>query len=206
VSDSTISLRRTQGRLLLWPSTRTIRWVALAVLVCVGVLAVWTGGRKGADPSEVGLPVATTLLCVWLCFLFEDIAAETTDPTATPLAARRAVRAAIAVPAATAVWFAFTWVGPLHGPTATMAGSFAAEALLALAAAAVASRIDGPARGGFSAVGVLVFVAIVLPIWLGRPPVIEPTHPPFGTPMTYWSAIAAISAFVLASTHVTRNA
>lgn len=205
MSAGSISLRRAQGRLLLWPSTRTIRWVALTVLVCVGGLAVWTGGRRGADSSEVGLPAATTLLCVWLCFLFEDTAAETTDATATPLAARRAVRALIAVPAATAVWFALTWIGPLTGPTAVTAGSFAAEALLAMASAAVSTRILGPQRGGFAAVGVLVFVAIVLPTWLGRPPAIEPTRPPFGSSTAYWTAIAAISALVLGWVHATRK-
>jgi len=202
VSDGSISLRRAQGRLLLWPSTRTIRWVAFAVLACVGAIAVWTGDRRG-DPSKFALPAATTLICLWLCFLFEDLAAETTDPTATPLAARRAVRTAIALPAAAAAWFALTWIGPLHGPTGAMAGSFAAEALLALAAAAVGSRIEGPTRGGFPAAGALVFVAIVLPVWLGHPPAIEPTHPPFGTPLTYWSAIAAISAITLAWAHLT---
>ena len=204
MSDGAVALRRAQGRLLLWPSTRTIRWVAFAVLAGVGALAVWSGARKGADPSVVALPAATTLMCAWLCFLFEDLAAETTDATATPLAARRAVRAAIAVPAATVAWFAFTWIGPLHGPTASMAGAFAAESLLALAAAAVAARIEGPARGGFAAAGVLTFVAIVLPAWIGHPPSIDPANPPIGAPFAYWSIVACAAAVALAAAHVRR--
>jgi len=204
VSDGAIPLRRTQGRLLLWPSARTIRWIAFAVLAVVGSIAVWDGGRKGGDPAPIALPAATTLLCAWLCFLFEDLAAETTDATATPLAARRAVRASIAVPATAAAWFALTWIGPLDGPSLLMAGSFAAEVLLALAAAALAARYDWPARGGFAAAGALTFIAIILPVWLGHPPSIDPTRPPIGTPLAYWSLLAAAGLVTLAWAHLAR--
>jgi hypothetical protein len=204
VSDGTLTLRRAQGRLLLRPSARTIRWLAFVVLAGVGAIAVWGGARRG-DPSVAALPAATTLVCAWLCFLFEDLAAETTDATAIPLAARRAVRVAIAVPAATVAWFALTWIGPLTGPTAIMAVAFAAESLLALAAAAVAARVEGPAHGGFTAAGVLTFVAIVLPAWLGRPPSLDPVRPPLGTPFTYWSVVAAIAAVALVGAHLVRR-
>ena len=201
MNDGTVELRATQGPLLVRPNARTIRWAALCVIGAVAALAVWTGGRKNGDPAMFALPVATTLLCVWLCFLFEDLAAETTDSTATPLAWRRAVRMAIAVPAAACVWFAITWIRPLEGPTAAAAGSFAAQVVLALAVAAALGRTIPGARGGLAAAGVLVFVAIVIPLWLGSPPSIEPSRPPYGTAATYWSSIAGIGIVLFVSTH-----
>jgi hypothetical protein len=161
------------------------------------VLVVWTGGRKGDDPATVALPIATTLLCVWLCFLFEDAAAETTDTTATPLALRRAVRAGIAAPALACVWFALTWIGPLDGPSAVMVGSFGAQLVLAMACAAVATLVFGRTRNGLQAGGAVTFVTIVLPLWLGDPPSIDPSSPLVGSPLSYWSAIAIVSAVVL---------
>jgi hypothetical protein len=202
VNDGTVGLRTIQSRLLVRPNARTIRWTAFCVIATVAALAVWTGGRKNGDPAVFALPVATTLLCVWLCFLFEDLAAETTDSTPTPLAWRRGVRTAIAVPAAACVWFAITWISPLEGPTAAAAGSLAAQVVLALAVAAAVGRTIAGARGGLAAAGVLVFVAIVVPLWLGSPPSIQPSRPPFGTAATYWSSLAAIGGVLLVWTHV----
>ena len=200
------TMRRAQGRLLAGPSARTIRWASLSVLVAVAALAVWSGARKGGDPAPVALPAATTLLAAWLCFLFEDAAAETTDATATPLMLRRAVRVAIAVPAVAVAWFAITWIGPLDGPAPAMTASFLAQATLALAVGAVLCRISPGGRGGLAAAGVIVFVAIVLPVWLARPVTIDPAHPPFGSVSTYWSAVAAAGCLLLAWAHAGRRA
>lgn len=186
------------------PSARTIRWASFVVIAAIGALIVWSGRHDGGDPATVTLPVATTLLCVWLCFLFEDLAAETTSSSATPLLFRRAVRAAIAVPPIAAVWFAYTWIGPLNGPTTTMAGSFAAEIMLTLAAAAVAVRSLGSGRSGLGAAVGVVFVLLISPAAFGRPPSVDPAWPPFGSPLTYWSTMALVSAAVLALTHLDR--
>ena len=199
-----LTLRREQGRLLLTPSARTIRWASFVVIAAIGALVVWSGTHKGANPATVALPVATTLLCVWLCFLFEDLAAETTSSSATPLLFRRAVRAAIAVPPIAAVWFAYTWIGPLTGPTATMVGSFAAEITLALAATAVAVRLVGSGGSGLAAGVGVVFILLVVPVAFGRPPSVDPSLPPFGNPFTYWSTVALASAAVLALAHLDR--
>jgi hypothetical protein len=199
-------MRRAQGRLLVAPSARTIRWASLGVFLAVATLAVWSGARKGGDPAPVALPIATTLLVAWLCFLFEDAAAETTDATATPLMLRRAVRMAIAVPAVTAAWFALTWIGPLEGPTAIMTGSFVAETVLALAAGASLTKMIPGGRSGLAAAGLVVFVVLVVPVWLARPPSIDPARPPVGSPLTYWSTLAVCGCLALALAHGGRRA
>lgn len=196
------ALRREQSRLLIQPSARTIRWMSFAVIGALGGLVVWTGGRKGDDPAAVAMPIATTLLCVWLCFLFEDLAAETTAASATPLLFRRAVRAAIAIPAVGALWFTYTWVGPLSGPTGVMAGSLAAEIVLALAAASVAARAVGAVRGGFAASAAVVLVTLIVPLAIATPPSVDPASPPFGDPLPYWAATAMVSVLVLGLAHV----
>lgn len=194
-------LRRTQACLLVSPSTRTIRWGSFPVLAGLAALAVWTAARKGGNPAAVALPVATTLLCMWLCFLFDDPAAETTAGRPTPLPFRRAIRVAIAVPAVTVAWLACTWIGPLSGPTGPMAASFAAEVVIALAAAAVVVRRTGNG-GGLLAAAVVVFAALILPVAVGRPPTVDPAYPPFGQPLSYWPGVGVIAVAVLAIAHI----
>lgn len=194
-------LRRTQGRLLAPPSARTIRWGSFPVIAGLAALVVWSGGHEGGNPAVVALPVATTLLCVWLCFLFDDAAAETTAGTPTPLLLRRVVRMAIAIPAVTAAWFLCTWIGPLTGPTAVMVGSFSAEVIVALAAAAVVVRTVG-SGGGLLAGAVVVSVTLVLPVAMGRPPSVDPTRPPWGEPIEYWSAVALLAVMALTMAHI----
>ena len=202
VTQGDLVVRREQASLLIRPATRTIRWASFAAVGLMGALVVWTGGRKGGDPATVALPVATTLLCVWLGFLFEDLVAETTASSATPLLFRRAVRVAIAAPAIGALWFAYTWIGPLDGPTAAMLGSFCAEIAITLAVAAVAVRAVGPPRSGLVAAAAVVLVIVVLPVSLGDPPSVDPSSPPFGEPLTYWTALAVAGCAVLALVHL----
>ena len=202
--EGSLGIRRVQGRLLVRPSARTIRWTSFEVIAATGALIVWSSGRKEGDPATIALPIATTLLCTWLCFLFEDLAAETTAAAATPLLFRRAVRAAIAVPTVTSVWFAYTWIGPLAGPTAIMVGAFVAAIALTLAATAIAVRLVGPGRSGLVAAAAVVFVLLVLPVAIGRPPSVDPAQPPLGDSFTYWSVIALVSCAVLVVAHLDR--
>lgn len=199
-----LTVRHEQARLLMRPSARTIRWASFVVIAGTGALVVWTGGRKWGNPAAIALPIATTLLCVWLCFLFEDIVAETTDASATSLMFRRAVRAAIAVPSIAAVWFAYTWIGPLTGPTLATTGSFGAGIVLALAAAAVAVPLVGSGRSGLASTAAVVFVLLVLPVAVGHPPSVDPAQPPLGDAFTYWAVVALISCVVLMMAHLDR--
>ena len=206
--NGNLVIRGEQGRLLLKPSACTVRWISFTLIAATGALIVWSGGRKGGNPATVAMPIATTLLCVWLCFLFDDLAAETTAASATPLLYRRAVRAAIAVPSIVAVWFAYTWIGPLSGPSAVMTGSFAAMIPLSLALAAVSGRVAGAGSGaGSSSIAAgagVVFVVLVLPVVIGDPPSVSPASPPLGNSFTYWLALGLISGAVLALAHLDR--
>ncbi|HEY6567939.1 MAG TPA: hypothetical protein VI341_10525 [Actinomycetota bacterium] len=167
-----------------------------------GALIVWAGAREEGDPTPVALPIATALLCVWLCFLFEDLAAETVGASPTPLAFRRALRVAVAVPATVLMWLAFTWLGTSARPTVQMVGSMLAGIALSLAAGAVTVPLTDSNRGGYAAIAIVVFVLLVLPVAIGRPPSIDPATPPLGDPFTYWAAITSCSCVVLALAHM----
>lgn len=194
-------LRRRQGRLLVRPTSRAIPWASLPVVAGISALVVVNGARDGGDPAPIALPIATTFLCVWLCFLFEDPAAETTAGAPTPLLLRRAVRMAIAIPAVSVAWWACTWIGPLSGPTSAMAASFVAGVILALAAAALSVRFFG-AGAGLLAVGAVAIVMLVLPVAIGRPPSVDPAHPPWGAPALHWSALALFACVALVLAHI----
>ena len=191
--------------LLLWPSARTMRWVPFAVIVAIAVAVVREGTRDGRDPAEVALPIATTLLGVWLCLTFEDAAAELTSPAPVPQWVRRCVRASIALPAAALAWFALTWVGPLDGPTVPMSSMFVAVALVALACAAIASRRMPSERSGIAAAFGVAGVTLALPFVLGlalhRPVAIDPSRVPVGDPASYWTAVAAVAIIALVLAH-----
>lgn len=197
--------RRVVGGLLLAPSTRTMRWLPLAVIVSLGVAVVRQGARDGGDPAAVALPIATTMLGVWLCLTFDDEAAEIAAPAPSPLWLRHAARASVSLPAATAVWLGLSFIGPLHGPTGPSAGMLAAVSMLGLAFAAVASRSLRTDRAGIAAAFGLVGVTIALPFVLGlaleRPIAIDPSRVVLGRPASYWSAATGIAIVLLGLAH-----
>lgn len=193
-------VRATVAVWLLWPAVRTMRWLPLGVIIALSVWVVRSGAREGGDPATIALPVATTMLGIWLCLLFEDAAADVTAPSPVPLWRRRVIRVTLAVPAYAAIWFACTWVGPLHGPTGPMAGMAGGVAAVAIAAASVTTRVVAPSRSGPVAavvlVGVIVAMPVVIALVLGRPASIDPALVPVGDPATYWSSTVAIALVV----------
>lgn len=198
---ATVDVRLAQGRLLLPLSARTIRWGSFLVIAALAALVVWTGARKGGNPAAVALPVATSLLGVWLCFLFDDAAAETTAGGPTPLLFRRAIRAAVAIPAVTVAWFACTWIGPLTGPSGPMMAAFAVCVTIALAAAAMSARLVASGAGLLAAAAV-VTITLILPVAFGRPPSVDPARPPWGEPAGYWGALGLLAIVTLLMAHV----
>ena len=193
-------LRETIAVSLLWPAVRTMRWVPLGVIAALGAWVVRSGAREQGDPAATALPVATAMLGVWLCLLFEDAAADITGPSPVPLWRRRAVKIAVAVPVFAASWFALTWVGPLHGPTWPMTGMAVGVGVVALAAASVTTRVVVPTRSGPAAavvlVGVIVAMPVVIAIALGRPATIDPGRVPAGDPRSYWTSVIALALVV----------
>jgi hypothetical protein len=187
--------RETVAVSLLWPAVRTMRWVPLGVIAALSVWVVRSGARDGGDPATIALPVATTMLGIWLCLLFEDAAADITAPSPVPLWRRRVVRVTLGVPAYFAIWFACTWVGSLHGPTGPSAGMAAGVAAVAIAAASVTTRVVAPSRSGPVAavvlVGVIVATPVIIAVALGRPASIDPAHVPIADPRSYWSSVIA---------------
>jgi hypothetical protein len=183
-----------------------MRWVSLPVIAGLGVVVVRSGARDGGDPAAVAMPIAGTLLGIWLCFLFEDPASEITATSPTPLALRRAVRAGLALPAVGVVWFGMTWIGPLDGPSGPMAASFAVTVLVALGSAAVATRIVGPARAPMAAAAALVAAMFVTPVVLSlllhRPGAVDPARPPLGDPVSYWASAGILAAAILGLAHL----
>jgi hypothetical protein len=197
--------RAAVARLLAWPSARTTRWPAFLVVGPLGAVVVRQGGRDGGDPSTIALPIATTLLGAWLCLAFEDAAAHVTSPSPAPLTLRRAVRASITVAAATFAWFAFTWIGPLDGPTWPMTAMYGVVAIVALAFAALTARVIASERSGIAAVCGLVGAIVALPIVLGlifdRPIAIDPSRVSIGSPVTYWATMAVLATATLVVAH-----
>lgn len=177
----------------------------LGVITALCVWVVRAGGRDGRDPATVALPVASIMLGIWLCLLFEDAAADITGPSPVPLWRRRVVRTMVAVPAFAAIWFACTWVGPLHGPTGPMAGMAAGVGAVAIAAASVTTRMVPSTRSGPVAAIVLVGAIVAAPsslaLMLDRPVAIDPASVPVGDPFTYWSGLVAIAVAVTVVAH-----
>ena len=197
--------RRALVRLLLRPSLRTIRWIPLGPIVVLGAWVVWSGAQDEGNPAAIALPIATTLLGLWLCLLFEDAASEIAAPTPLPLWLRRAVRITITAPPVAAVWFTFTWLGQLHGPTAPMTAMVAAVIVVALACAAVTTRFVSSTRSGPVAAVALIGAVLVLPILLARvlarPISIDPSRVVLGDPLSYWASTIAVAAVVLVLAH-----
>jgi hypothetical protein len=189
--------RETVAVSLLWPMVRTMRWAPIGVIAPLGAWVVRSGAREQGDPATIALPVATTMLGVWLCLLFEDAAADITWPSPVPLWRRRAIRVAIAAPVFAAVWFAFTFIGPLQGPTGPMTAMAVGVAAVALAAASVSTRVVIPARSGpvaaIALVGAIVAAPLLIALILGRPATIDPALVPVGGLGSYWSSIVAIA-------------
>ncbi|MEX1264815.1 MAG: hypothetical protein WEE66_12950 [Actinomycetota bacterium] len=190
---------------LLRPSLRTIRWIPLGAIVALGGWVVWSGAREEGNPAAIALPIATTMLGLWLCLLFEDAASEIAAPSPVPLWLRRAIRITIAAPPVAAAWFAFTWLGPLHGPTPPMAAMVAAVIVVALACAAATTRFVSSTRSGPVAAVALIGFVLVLPILLARvferPISIDPSRVVLGDPLTYWASTIAVAAAVLVLAH-----
>jgi acetyl esterase len=164
--------RARQARLLALPSARSIRWLPLAPIAAVGYGAIWISFHTDSIGTETHLPYAGFLLAVWLGFVLEDPAAETTVSVPTPLLLRRAVRFAVAMPPVWSIWGVLLVYAHRSGfVSLSLSLNLGAQLVAALALAAVGSRSVGEERAGlFAAVG-LVILFFVVPAVMRLPPV-----------------------------------
>ena len=196
------------------PVARSVRWgpllgAGLAGAVLVGLMRP---DRPDASASLAALRLAAFLLAAGAAFALDDRAADTLAPSPTPLWARRALRLAVVVAGAAALWAAVTAAAALAAPAGqerlpAAGATLEAAAMLAftLAAAVVAGRWAPSGLGGVAGGPVLTFA--VLTVYLGQmrwprhltffP--LGPGDPAWGAAQHRWSAVLALALAVLAA-------
>ena len=196
-------------RLLARPTARTIGWPALLAAAAVG-LGLLVAGRLGladAAPLAHWPGMAALALCLGAAWLLDDPSTATVASTPTPLALRRLVCLALALPPLGARWALELWYATgdraLFGPGTRGALSLEFAAMLAagLAAAALALRVQPEGRGcwaGIMTVFGLLVLAIVLPARFTL--LALPGDGAWAASHLRWAAILAAGVLVLAWT------
>lgn len=140
------------------PVARTIAWAALlaGALACVIVVVV-APLAPGSAPLARWPGCGALALCIGAAFLLDDAAGATVGATPTPLAHRRMLRIALALPLlcvvwAGSLWYATTAEGAWFGPDTWAVLSLQLGAMLALtlAASALALRLMPGEHGGWT--------------------------------------------------------
>ena len=206
-----LGARLRSARLLAWPTARTIGWPALLAGAAVG-LGLLGAGRLGladAAPLAHWPGMAALALCLGAAWLLDDPSTATVASTPTPLALRRLVRLALALPPLGALWALELWYATggsgagLFGPASRGALSleFAAMLALTLAAAALALRVQPEGRGSWAGIGAvfgLLALATVLPARFTL--LALPGDGAWAASHLRWAAILAAGMLVLAWT------
>jgi hypothetical protein len=154
--------------LLVRPTARTTRWVALVGGAAAAQGALWAAKSefsRGEGVPLLPLRVAAVLLCLGAAFVLDDEAGATVEPAVVSLMIRRGLRMALAIPLLGLAWGGTLWVASRlaasgGGTVAIKASSLPvgaltleAAALLAvtLASGAVGTRSLGHGKGGVAA-------------------------------------------------------
>jgi fluoroquinolone transport system permease protein len=189
--------RLRQAALLLGPTAQTLRWAALPVVL------VFTVGLVELERRQPGLDLwalraGAVLLAIWAGLSVDDPAEATVEATPFPPLGRRALRLLLALAALAACWALLLTrtlgVPPVGGVTLEAAALVA----VALAAAAVASRLTADHQGGLAAAPAvlgLVLGAIRLPrrLWLFP----APGDPGWTAAHGRWAAVVGVAVVVL---------
>lgn len=153
------------------PTARTIAWWQLALGGAAALTLLELIGRRppGADVEQliVGLRFAMLAVALSATFVLDDPTEDTVCAVPLPLALRRGLRIAVALPMLTAVWIGL--VAYAHADPQLVEPLPVAELTLELAALvavvfAVAALSSGVAAGPVLLV-VVVLAAFVLPPW-----------------------------------------
>lgn len=208
---STATLRLRQARLLAAPTARTIAWPALLGGGLVGLVLVVAGRLGSADAAPLARwpGLAALALCLGAAWLLDDAASLTVACTPTPLALRRLMLIALALPLLGGLWAVELWYATggaghaLFGPAARGALSleFAAMLTFALAVSALALRVMPESRGGFAGIVApfaLLTLAAALPArWTL---LALPGDGAWTASHLRWAAILAVGVLILAWT------
>jgi hypothetical protein len=174
--------RRRVAILLLAPTARTIRWLAILAAAVAAGLALWAAKGELSRAATVPLlpfRVSAILLCLGAAFVLDDDAGATVESAPTDLLVRRGLRLLLAIPVVAMAWGTVLWIGSaaagsgtgrsMRGPLPAWALSLEAAALLAvtLAAAAVGTRALGHGKGG-TAAGPMLLVFVMCMVAIDR--------------------------------------
>lgn len=186
-----------QAALLVPPVARTLQLASLPVVLALAL------GLVELRPGEPGLDVwalrgGALLLALWAGFALDDLAEPTVAPVPFPPLARRTLRVLVAVAALAACWaLLLTRTGgtpPVGGVTLEAAVLIA----VALASAAIASRVTGDHLGGLAAGPVLLGLtlgATRLPPRLAL--LVAPGDPRWVDAHRRWATLLAVALGVL---------
>ncbi len=210
-------VRSLQMLLLVRPTARTIRWLALAGGVVATQLVIWA--VKSELSREVPIPLtplrmAAVLLCLGAAFTLDDDAGATVEPSVASLIVRRGIRLALALPVLGVAWGVALLtasrlaasgvrtapVVPRPLPIAALTLEASAMLAVTLAAAAVGTRSLGHGKGGVAAgPALLAFVltmASIQPYWPLFPN--APFEPGWAAAHARWALILVAAIVVLA--------
>ena len=186
-----------QARLLIRPSARTIRWVSFAVIAATGSLRRVDRRTQRERPRPGRFADRRRPCCACGCASSSRTSPWRRRPPRRPrcCSGGRCARRS-PCPSIAAVWFAYTWIGPLTGPSAgDDRGVRRRGSCSRSPPQRWRSGSPDPGRGGLVAGAVVVFILLVIPVAIGRPTVGRPRRSHRSGPVfTYWSAIAIASS------------
>jgi hypothetical protein len=217
VTSGAWKVRSKQVLLLVRPTVRTIRWLALAGGAVAAQLAIWAAKSELSREAPVPLmPLRMTavLLCLGAAFTLDDDAGATLEPSVASLVVRRGTRLALALPALGAAWGGTLWAAsrlaasgvertsivPRSLPVTALTLEAAAMLAVTLAAAAVGTRWLGHGKGGVAAgptlLGFVVMMISIQPYWPLFPN--APVEPGWAAAHARWALVLALAMIVLA--------
>lgn len=190
---------------LLRPTIRTIRWGGLVGSVGPAIYIVWHFHNQpllDAPSAASGLRAAAVALGLGLAFVLDDPTEESLGYTPISILARRMLRIGLTLPPAIVFWVALRAyaAGGLAPGQRLPVWPFLLEALalgaVALAGAAVASKILSDRLGGPGGAGAVVVVALAVALfpWADGLWTRTPGTQPSDGSVLWWWAILGVAA------------
>lgn len=188
------------------PTVRTIRWGGLLGSIFPAAFIVWHFRNEtfpSAPSSAFGLRLAALSLALGLAFVLDDPTEDTLGYTPVSVLTRRAVRVGLTLPPAILFWLALrAYAAGGLAPDARLPAwpfviEFLAFAAVALAGAAVTSRLVSDKLGGPGGAGAVVLVAVTVALlpWANGLWTRTPGTRSSDASTLWWWTILGIAAF-----------